>query len=962
MVILILIPVIAATPMVGYDNEFVSDSSMNQRLPLIQDEGEKSKVSIRFERELSHEDILYYEELGISFGESLNHIGEVYLAEASQKILDYLEMDPNFESAEPLHNPKYQLPRDISVFGTETYSDTAWNMQDYYGLNLTGKDILIADLDTGIQWRHPDFFFADGGVFSVLDVVPSAPWLFSNGSDGIDLNSNMIISSNETLYSIDVNGDGNTNPDVDWIWLDNGTSIGSIDDGDTFFVVNDTNSDNQFTTGEKLIALKTPKTKYVVHKVSGFTQVWERGVNLTSSTSYDTNGHGTGVAGILNGGQLGYRKYVGVAPDAELMAINVFGSDGLTVEEGLIWARDHGADVILLEIGSWTYEFLDGSSNVELMINTLTSSGIPVIVPAGNLRNAMRHADRTATANTILSTDFRVPTALGATELYLTVLADKLVNNAQVNISEPTSSGYITHQLTFGIGYQQWVTASTGANVTIDAFMANSTRGGLYMIAIDISGTIKDTSYWSIEIKNTQSARYHFYISDDASAWSGGAEWYGPHGVTDNHIITWPSTADMAISVASYYTRGLTWGTPIGTTTAGASAYFSSNGPRVDGASKMSIAAPGGYDIVSAWSSDCTWLGWFDNYGNLPLDEAYGGYRLFSGTSASGPHVAGAAALILQLNADCGPIIKNIIETSAYTDGFTGSISPPPATANPTWGFGKLNVSEALEEARKLPIIWNTQLTPTAPEYADVVTVTANVTSADFVKFQWTNCSGAAWRVFNMTLSSGLYTATIPIHKYGFQIDYQIMPINNSAIGGPVKGGSYQIADTVDPSIYTFVHNATATVVDPTFVEVIVSVGEPVNASGIWAVDLEFTLDNWGITNYITMVSNGTHYIGIISPAPAPFQVKFRVVAYDYAGNTATSSEVVYDIVAVTTTTTTTSTTTETTTTTGTSTVTTTTGLTGIQLPEFIQENLYLIIAVGAVIAILVIIVICRRR
>ncbi|MHA2424006.1 MAG: S8 family serine peptidase, partial [Candidatus Thorarchaeota archaeon] len=828
-----------------------------------------------------------------------------------------------------------------------------WNMQDYYGLNLTGKDILIANLDTGIQWRHPDFFFADGGSFT-WTCVGGAPWAFVNGTDGIDLNGQSGISANETLYSIDVNGNGNTDCDVDWIWLDNGTTIGSIDDGDTFFVANDTDNNNQLSAGENLIALKTPKTKYIVEKTGGTTiQCWGRN-NFTSSPHYDTSGHGTGVTGILNGGQLGYRKYVGVAPDAELMAINIFGTNGLTVEEGLIWARDHGADVILIEVGSWTYEYLDGSSNVEMMIDTLTSSGIPVIVPAGNLGGSGRHIDVVGIAGAIQTVNFFVPNTITATELYLTVLTPASLANIQVNITEPTSTGTIVHQLTFGNGYYQWITTSSTSNITIQTFASTSTRN-TNMLAIDISGTIKHTSSWSLSIKGTDFGTYYCYISDDDSSWSGGAQWTsGSHWF---HTITWPSTADMAISVASYHTRSLTWGAPIGTTTAGGIAAFSSNGPRIDMQEKMSIAAPGGYDIISAYSSDSLWDNWFTNYGTFSLDEVFGGYRLFSGTSASGPHVAGAAALLLQLNSECGPVVKHLIEASAYTDGFTGGIPSWPGTANVGWGYGKLNVSAAVEEARKLPVIWEHHHTPSAPEYSDTVTVTANVSNADFVKLQWTNCSWSAMKEFNMTMSAGLYTATVPVHKYGFTIDYKILPVNNSAVGGPIDTDSYQIADTVAPVINTFTHNATTTVVDPTWVEVIVSVSDAVNASGIWAVDIEYTTDNWVSRNNITMVSNGTHYIGVIDPIPSPMQVVFHVVVYDNAMNTATTTDVTYDVTPATTTTTGTTTgTTDTTTTTG-----TTTGPTG-GIPDFIQENMTYIIIGAAVLALIVLIVICRRR
>ncbi|MHA2424897.1 MAG: hypothetical protein ACXAEF_08925, partial [Candidatus Thorarchaeota archaeon] len=146
-ILILVVPVIGMMPMIGLENETVNASSIDERLRLIEDTGEKSSVSIRFDRELTIEDIHYYESLGLSFGESPQHVGSIYIAEASQTVLDYLQNDPNFETAEPLRKPKYHTPRDISVSGTESYTDLAWNMQDYYGLNLTGKDILIANLD-----------------------------------------------------------------------------------------------------------------------------------------------------------------------------------------------------------------------------------------------------------------------------------------------------------------------------------------------------------------------------------------------------------------------------------------------------------------------------------------------------------------------------------------------------------------------------------------------------------------------------------------------------------------------------------------------------------------------------------------------------------------------------------------------------------------------------------------------
>lgn len=887
------------------------------------DSGQQRDLTIRFERELTAQEIQLYEQNGIHFGNTPKNIGPIYIVKASDSALERLKDDSFIKSTEPLNRPRYLVPRDVSV--NETYANLAWQMEDMNGYNLTGRDILIADLDTGINWNHPDFFFPDGPTLKYFETahLPPDSFIFNNGTDGIDANNNLSIEANETLYVIDIDKNGAYHVGVDWLFLDNGTTLGKPDDSDTFFVVNDVDQDTQLTGVDDLIRLKTPKTKYIVHKPSGSIQVWDRNVNLTSCTFKDTDGHGTSVAGILNGGQRGYRRLVGLAPDAELMAINVFGNDGLTIEEGLIWARDHGADVILIEVGSWTYEFLDGSSNVERMINTLTASGIPVIVPAGNLQNGGRHTDTPITANTPLSTMFSIPN-IGATEMYLTILSTVPVYNAKVNITEPTSTGSMLHMIILGKGYWNFVSTTT-PNVTIDAFVANSTRPNMYMIAIDISGWLKDTSLWTITVELPQSGYLQFYIADDASSWSGGATWQSP---TNTYLITWPSTADKAISVASYMSRNL-WIPGYGKL-----APYSSIGPRVDGQQKLSVAAPGGWDVISPWSDDSPYPTWFtQGYSGLPLYELYGGYVLFGGTSAAGPHVAAGVALMLQMNENCGPVAKDIIEVSAYQDGFTGPLPIYPTPGSSIWGYGKLNVCAAIEHVRDLPYVHELTVSPANPEYADTVTITLNISSVDYVNFDWSIDNWTTGHFTALILSGGLYTATIPAQRYGVQVDYRIMPVNTSAVANPVIQRSYVVGDTVTPVIDSYVHNATAYALDSTSVLVAVQASEPVNASGIAVAVLQFTFDNWANMNQIPMTNNGTHFVGQVPPAPVPMEVKFRVVVYDNAGNSATTSEFTYNVVT--------------------------------SLPNgtnWLQENLYLVIGTVAVVALVVIVVAYRKR
>ena len=133
-------------------------------------------------------------------------------------------------------------------------------------------------------------------------------------------------------------------------------------------------------------------------------------VNVGLSTSFvpyepyidDEAGHGTHVAGIIAAAHNGYGT-IGVAPDAELVAVKVLDSTGSGdfswMLNGLLYANSIGAQVVNLSLGAYLprsgITFEDGTkigandiahlvNLITRVINYVSSNGTLVVVAAGN--------------------------------------------------------------------------------------------------------------------------------------------------------------------------------------------------------------------------------------------------------------------------------------------------------------------------------------------------------------------------------------------------------------------------------------------------------------------------------------------------------------------------------------------------------------------------------------------------
>jgi minor extracellular serine protease Vpr len=145
------------------------------------------------------------------------------------------------------------------------------------------------------------------------------------------------------------------------------------------------------------------------------------------------------------------------------------------------------------------------------------------------------------------------------------------------------------------------------------------------------------------------------------------------------------------ITVAAHNTQVTA---PNGNVFPGAIASFSSRGPTMDGLVKPDVSAPG-VQILSSVSSFTT-----ENYTKDMSVEFYGktyDFSRFSGTSMSGPAVAGLAALLIEANPFLSPAqVKEILRKTARKDIRTGDL---PEGSDNTWGTGKVDAYAAIKLA-----------------------------------------------------------------------------------------------------------------------------------------------------------------------------------------------------------------------------------------------------------------------
>lgn len=560
------------------------------------------------------------------------------------------------------------IKNDVSV--PEIHVPDVWNQ--YYA---KGKGVLIGVIDTGIDWQHEDFQNPDGTtrIKAILD--------FSNPGD--------------------VDGD-------------------NVLDGDGPF----------------------GGTLYTESEINSALQ------GGTSLNTDDVVGLGTHVAGTAagngraTGNGVSAETYVGVAPEASLIIVKATRQQGSKnfVETDYINAIkfiDSLATVynmpyvanLSLGVNQGPH---DGTDLAEQVIDQIVGSGIrgkAVVVSAGNEGNQAIHASGTfpnSASYTSMEVTFSIPSYTpnsGNQDDY--VIIDGWYDAAysyRLKIQTPGNHiyGWVSHNNEMGRDTDE------GAIYVSNALGGPSNLNGDNQIEIQIYDFNKNkppaSGTWKIIIEG-KGGRFDFWIAGS----SMNAEFTS--SVDHTMIVGTPGTAFNAITVGSYTSKNR-WtdldnnSLYIPGLVKGASSSFSSSGPTRDGRVKPEICAPGEL-ITASYSQYAPPSGQYSMFksSNTAYPNAYiardGKHALSQGTSFAAPHVAGAVALMFQINANLDAIqVRDAIIASAFRDQFVKT------TPNDKWGYGKLRVLEAVQQAEQLFSNQNIQLSifqnPAFTQYVDL--------------------------------------------------------------------------------------------------------------------------------------------------------------------------------------------------------------------------------------------------
>jgi len=413
-------------------------------------------------------------------------------------------------------------------------------------------------------------------------------------------------------------------------------------------------------------------------------------IDAGQCTHKDTSGHGTGVAGVAAGdgsatgnGWPNYR-YIGMAPEADIIAVKTtFYDDDIVDGMNYIKSKANSLGkpfVINLSIGS-QYGAHDGTDLIERAIDQISGPGAVVCTAAGN--------NRTTDPACYIHAEWTTPSKNSTVTAGINVLSNRsnpfymdlwYEGNDSIDMKVTSPNGYSVTKST-GTTTGGYVSTPDGGIWIENAPGGTNPYNGDHECVIAIQNALPGA--WSLTATGKT-----IHEGGQCDAWILGGQnvFWSSYG-NNSKTCTVPGTSHSVITLTGYFTK-TRWYNPDGTPQGWDGTYgvfydTCGEGPTRDGRQKPDLAVPT-IKIATALSANAS-----PNPINIVED---GVHVIMGGTSFAVPHMAGAAALMLQKDPTATAAeIKDRVMSTARADTYTGVVP------NTKWGNGKLYVPAAMD-------------------------------------------------------------------------------------------------------------------------------------------------------------------------------------------------------------------------------------------------------------------------
>jgi|GEM_PF-1002269 len=513
---------------------------------------------------------------------------------------------------------------------------------------VTGKNVIIGIIDTGIDWRHQDFRKPDGTtrILAILDFSDPGDVNGDGKLDGPNQYGATLYTQSQINNAL--NGIGQINhKDL----VGHGTHVAGTAAG------NGRAFGNRIPAGTYVGV--APEASLVIIKATR-----DRG-----GFNFETTDYLNGISFLDSVAKALNQPYV--------VNLSFGGSQG----------PHDGKDL--------------SEQAIDQLLSAPNSRCKAVVVSAGNEADQNIHASGTFGAGlTEIETKFTVPTYTPNSDKINDYIVFegwyKAIYNYSVKIVTPSG----TTQGPISSGREGAFQTDDGTIYISNAKSGPSSLNGDKQILIQIydfdANKPPKSGEWKITVIGSV-GRFDLWLAgasmEDVALTSN---------IDPTMILGTPGTAFHAITVGSYITKR-SWidldGNSVGFPglVLGQASSFSSPGPTRDGRTKPEISAPGEM-IAASYSSDASPTSEYSIFktGTSSLPNGYicqdGKHAVSKGTSFAAPHVSGLIALMLQKNPQLTPSqIRQAIIASPRTDLNT------LAVPNNKWGYGKLDARSSFK-------------------------------------------------------------------------------------------------------------------------------------------------------------------------------------------------------------------------------------------------------------------------